>query len=116
MKPMEITSEPNGWLNETSYFQELEIEVDHGIDELLVTMNHEPGESTSEMYNDFDMELIGPSSSDGKTAKLASNCDNTWKLLSICRVPSPAPGTWKARVIRKHGEGHFQLVATGITR
>ena len=110
--PSEIMSEPRGWLDEASQYQELDIKVTHGLNELLVTMNHAPGARSDEMYNDFDLKLVGP---EADSASLLPYCDNTWKLLSVCRVPSPSEGTWKARVTRKHGEGHFQLVATGIT-
>lgn len=114
--PTEILSEPTGWLDETSQFQELEIKVAYGLDELLVTMNHAPGENVGETHNNFDLELFGPSGPENNATSLIPYCDNTWKLLSVCRVPSPEHGTWKVRVIRKHGEGHFQLVASGISR
>ena len=104
-------SEPEGWLDESSKFQELDFEVSHDIAELLVTMNHAPGARSGETHNNFDLELTGP---ENDSASLLPYCDNTWKLLAVCRVPSPALGAWKARVIRRHGEGHFQLVATGI--
>ena len=109
----EIISEPEGWLDETSSVWELKFNVTSDLDQLLVTMNHAPGANLGGMHNDFDLELSSPAND---SASLLIYCDNTWKLLSVCRVPSPAPGTWKARVIRKHGEGHFQLVATGITK
>lgn len=112
-KRTEILNEPEGWLDEKTDFQELEIEVANGLDELLVSLNHAPGEILGEAHNDFDLKLYGP---ENNAKSLIPYCDNTWKLLSICRVPSPTEGTWKARVTRKHGEGHFQLVASGISR
>lgn len=112
----EILSEPEGWLDEKTHFQELRIEVANGLDELIVTMNHTPGAGSGEKQNDFDLELSGPSGPENKVTSLIPYCDNKWKLLSVCRVPSPSEGAWKARVTRKHGEGHFQLVASGISR
>jgi hypothetical protein len=111
--PAEILSEQGGWLDKTDNYQELEFEVLQNLDELLITMNHTPGAALGDLHNDFDLELSNP---EKESASLLLYCDNTWKLLGVCLVPSPAQGTWKARVTRKHGEGHFQLVATGITK
>ena len=114
--PKELLSEPEGWFDKKSQYQELDFEVVPGLDALLVNMNHEPGQTSGGLQNNFDLELTAPSDSGKKTAMLISHCDNTWKLLSICHVKNPEPGLWKARVSRIHGEGHFQLVATGITK
>lgn len=109
----EFFSEPAGWLDEDSDIQNLEFMVGGTSETLLVTMNHAAGKNLDGLENEFHLELFPPGQLSGKPAPL---CDNGWKLLAVCHVDSPTPGQWRARVSRVHGKGHFQLLATGISR
>lgn len=114
--PMVLFSEHAGWLDRSVQYRELEFEIGNDVKSLLVTMNHSPGPLSAEFYNDFDLKLIGPSGEEVETQSIAPECDNSWLLVSECRMESPSPGRWRASVERINGEGHFQLVASGISK
>jgi hypothetical protein len=110
---VELISESTGWLDKNSSVQSLDFNVDETPKTLLVTMNHAAGKSLDGQENEFRLELFPPGQFSGTSGLL---CDNGWRLLAVCQVDSPTPGLWQARVSRIQGEGHFQLLATGISR
>lgn len=109
----ELFSEPSGYLSSKKTSRTFEIDASTNLKTLIVTMNHSPGKNRNGETRDFDLELSIPQ---GAREDHAPQCDNTWGLVSVCRVENPAPGMWEANVTSIHGEGHFQLVASGISR
>jgi hypothetical protein len=109
-----ILRHPAIWIAEDRKSYDLDFDINIAFDKLVVTMNHSQGGTSSEIVSKFTLSLarLKEIGVDGD----APVCARLGKLAAACRVDDPEPGTWRATVTRIQGEGHFQLVATGITK
>lgn len=112
----EIYNNPGGWLGGELKESINEFIIPSDMKRIIVTLNHSPGLNAPERINNFDLELFKPLNGYHVGTESTVLCENSWKLVSVCRVESPAPGRWHAKITRIRGEGHFQLVATGFDR